>query len=536
MAPSWGLPGRTRTRREDLAHNGTPVSCFADLVVTGVAVWTGDGPSTAIAIRGQHVAALGDEAVACSAPDVRHLPGHAVLPGLLDTHAHPLEAGLGRARADLASASNEHDLRQALTSWLEAHDRAAWLEGTGWDDTRNYNVVPVRLLDEIAPDRPAVAWSVDGHAAWANTRALLRAGLLRSVPAGGVVERDAHGQPTGVVRETAVDELAEVMPVPARRELDEAADRAIADLLGAGITTVVEAATDDVALGTWRRATRRHAVLPHILGAWPVELPSEVARAARRVGVTAVKVYLDGVAESRTAAMIQPYDDGTQGTLLVSDADLDGILRAAHRAGLQVHVHAIGDAAVRQFLDAVERTGPAPGLPPIVAHAQFVAVGDIARFAQLGVVVSFQPLWAYPDPFLAMTEPLVGAERWAQAYPIGALLRASAGVCYGSDWDVSPVNPWPSLETAVTRRDPERSGPPHAPEQAVDASSAVQMATGQASRAVSPEAGRLYVGGPADFVVVDRDPFAIPPEDWSTIRVVTTVVGGRLAPREDPSP
>lgn len=468
--------------------------------------------------------AVRDGRVVAEAPDCAPTPLEGlILPGFLDLHAHPAEAGRDLQLADLSTAGDEAELLAITTAWAAENPDAAWIEGAGWDPSRLDGLHPRAALDAAFPDRPVFLASADGHSAFVNSRALALA-ALRESPPGGVVEQGPDG-PDGRIRETAVDLVAEHIPEPTRAQLDEAVARAARVLLSHGITGVVDAAPSRAALRAYARADRGGRLELRIFGAWPVGDPAEVGirrRWSPRVEVGAVKVYLDGVIEAKTARLLQPYPDGSNGPLQLDDARLDRILAAAHRRGLRLHAHVIGDAAVRQLLDAVERQP----IPTLAAHVQLVDPADRPRFAKLGVYPDIQALWAFPDPIMReLTLPVVGA---AVNYPFRSMQAAGATLVAGSDWDVSTANPWPAIEVALTRRDPDAGGEALHPEEALDLDTMLRAYTSAAAEALGhPELGRLRPGHPADFVLVDRDPRKIPVEALSELRVLGTWTGGR---------
>ncbi len=532
-------PGATRLR-------GRMPACVADLIVHHAHVVTLDtaAPSVeALAIRGETIVAVGTDAeiATCTAPRTLDLHGATVLPGFIDAHAHPGESGMERGLVNLEDVATIDEAVARARAWRAANPDPTWIEGGGWDTPSFPDAVPLPALDAAFGDTPVYFASADGHSGWANSAALRAAHLLTGPdPAGGAVLRGPDGAPTGVVRETATDVVTAAIPTPPRATIDAGLRVALGELARFGITSVVEAASDPDLLAGWRRLERSGALTARIFAAVPVE-PGEgaagvtrVARLARRyhsdrLRVDAVKLFFDGVVETETATLVAPYLDGTNAPPQFTDAELDSILPAAARAGLAVHGHALGDGAVRQALDAEARAAVRPRM--ILAHLELVDPADVPRFASLGVVADLQPFWAYPDPYVTTgTVPVLGPERVARLYPFGDLLGARALLAAGSDWSVTTLDPWPAIEVAVTRRDPETPGEALAPDQALPLSAILAAYTTGGAHAVAMD-GRLGVlrpGAYADFVVLNRDPLTTPPADLSTVKVTQTWMGGRM--------
>ena len=526
-------------------------SCVADLLVLGVPILTmnPDAPAaTAMVVGAGRVVAVGSEAevraLPCVGADTRvvRMEGGLLLPGFIDAHAHPAEGGVELAYASLTGVVDEAGLVAAVGAWALANPESPWVLGAGWSPTLLDHAAPLAALDALGLDRPVLLASVDGHSAFVNTAALRRAKLLdRPDPAGGRVERTPAGAPTGVVRETAADAIWALVPEPEGEVLEAAARAALLQFAANGVTRVVDANASRGALRAYRALDERGA-LPIAVHAAVELAPGEGAAGVRRVAalrkrflrphlrVDAVKLYLDGVMESGTAAMREPYADGQNGELLFRDAELVRILRAADRAGLQVHAHAIGDGAVHQLLAAVEAVGPRRGARPVlVAHIEAVEPADLPAFARLGVWPNLQAYWACRDAWIdVLTVPRLGEARAARLYPFASLLQAGATVVAGSDWSVSTLNPWPAIEVGITRRDPDGvAGTTLNAEEALDLDTLTRAYTLNGGRALDvPGAGTLTVGAPADFIVVDRDPRERPAADLSETRVLQTWVGG----------
>ena len=533
-----------------------PATCLAELVILGAQVVTmraGEPRTEAFAVAEERVLRVGtdDEVRACVGPKTRviDLDGAVVMPGFIDAHAHPAESGIEAGLVNLASAGSIGEAVKLAEAWRARHPKAVWITGGGWDAVAFANASPRASLDEAFGAVPAYFSSVDGHSAWVNTAALRVGGLFGAPPPrGGQVEMDSLGQPTGVIRETATDAVVAAMPARSAAEVDEGIVVALAELGKYGVTSVIEAASDVTLLAGWRRAEVAGRLSARVFAAMPVELGEgraavgRVARLARRyhsdrLSVNAIKLFLDGVVETRTARMVAPYVGGGLGPVQFEDTELDEIYDAADSLLLQVHAHAIGDGAVRQALDAEARRVARRGARDrrtLLAHLEFVAPVDAPRFRELGVVADLQPLWAYPDLYVTeLTTPVVGAERTAAAYPFGTLHAAGARLAAGSDWSVTTLNPWPAIEVAVTRTDPEVPGDVLGANESIPLTVILEAYTLGGAHAMFADTslGQISPGFYADFIVLDRDPWAIPPSQLSEVEVRQTWVGGELVGR-----
>jgi predicted amidohydrolase YtcJ len=523
----------------------------ATTVFRGGRVYTleeGAAPAEALAVRNGRIVAVGTEAdlEAFVGPDteVVDLTGGALLPGFVDAHCHLVWGGMDLLVADLWSAATMDELLAVVSAFAASHPDDAWVSGSGWDASSFEGQMHRSLLDSVVPDRPVFLYSADGHSAWVNTAALEAAGIDDDTadPAGGIIERDGSGVATGVLRESAIELVSGLVPLPDEAAIDGGLAEAAAQARGFGITTAIDANTDSDALEAYTRAGTALGIRVHgAIEADPTRnagqidalvVPAQSEYATELFVVDAVKLYLDGVLESGTGWLLEPYVDGTNGEQLFTDEKLDGIFAAADAAGLQLHVHAIGDAAVRQALDAVERlalTNGAADRRPLAAHIELIHPDDVPRFAELGVYANFQPLWAYPDAYITdLTVPVIGEERAEWLYPIGGVLAAGGTLVAGSDWNVSTNNPWEAIEVAVLRQDPEGGGDVLTPGQQIGLEAAIAAYTRDGARAVFAEddLGTLTTGKLADLVVVDRDPFAIDAAELSDVTVIGTWLGG----------
>ncbi|RKS05498.1 hypothetical protein DFP74_1097 [Nocardiopsis sp. Huas11] len=540
-------------------------SHHADLVLTGGHVLTPDGlpgspgGATSVAVTGGRVTAVGrDEVLDLAGPSTRvvDLAGRLLIPGFQDAHVHPATAGLEMVHCDLTAARTAAKTVAAVAAYATTHTDRAWITGGGWSMEAFEGGAPHRsALDAVVPDRPAYLPNRDHHGAWVNSRALELAGVTRHTPdpAGGRIERDADGEPTGLLQEGAMDLVGRLAPAPSPAELRAALVRAQEHLHALGITAWQDAIVGAV-LGmpdvsaTYAALAREGALTARVVGAlwWdrdrgaeqiPELLERRAALSHGRFRADTVKIMLDGVAETGTAAMLDPYLDGcgcptgNRGTSFVDPERLPGYVTELDALGFQVHFHALGDRAVRDALDAVEAARQANGPSanrPHLAHLQVVHPDDVPRFAALGATANLQPLWAAHEPQMdELTIPFLGAERAGWQYPFGSLHRAGAVLAAGSDWPVSSPDPILGVHVAVNRVLPGSSGPVFLPRERLDLRTAITAYTaGSAYVNRLDDTGAIRPGALADLVVLDRDPFAGPPEAIHETRVALTLVEG----------
>ena len=475
---------------------------------------------------------------------VMHVDGAAVVPGFVDAHVHFGHFALAQRRVDLDAAAT---LDEALTSLEAAADGVgvgAWLQGRGWDRNR-WGRLPTRAdLDTVIGARPAALSSHDGHALWLSSAALTAAGIARETqaPPGGVIERDGEGEPTGVLFENAQDLVRPHIPEPADRDLLDSIRQALRTAAAAGLTGIhnLEDARTRRAFGALEAAGELTLRVYHgvprgeLAEARERGLCTGVGSEWLRVGP--VKLFADGALGSRTAWLLAAYegrtDDDYHGVATLGVEELEHDMRSAADAGLDVAVHAIGDAAVRRVLDVFEQTrgGYAPLRQRLlrIEHAQLVDPVDVARFASLGVIASMQPIHATAD--WQSADRHWGA-RSRYAYAWRDLLQAGAALAFGTDAPVEHIEPLHSLYAATTRRDP--SGAPEGgwyPAQCLTLEEAVYAYTRGAAAAerAAGRRGSLAAGMDADLVVLRPDPFDLPAEAMRETRVVSTLVGGRI--------
>ncbi len=535
-----------------------------DLILVAGSAWTGlpGTPGTeAVAVAGGRIVAVGPardvRALAGPGTRVADLPGAMILPGFQDAHVHPTHGGLDRIRCDLHDARGADAVVAAIRAYAAAHPDVPWIFGGGWYMADFPCGTPSReLLDAAVPDRPAFLANRDGHGAWANSRALeaLGIGAQTPDPPNGRIERTADGAPQGTLHEGAFQEAQARVPAPDADEMLRALLAGQAYLHACGITAWQDAWVAPADADAYARAIAGGLLTGRVRGAlwWDrdaglAQIESLVGRreSARalpggRFVAGSVKVMGDGVFENGTAAMLDPYLDvdgrptaGRGFSFLDRETLRDAAVRL-DALGFQVHVHAIGDRAVRDALDAFEAAIAANGRTDNrhhVAHIQVVHPADVPRFAALDVTANVQPFWACRDSQMVdLTIPFLGPERTRRQYPFGSLVRAGARLAGGSDWSVSTANVLEEIQVAVTRSfpDPDVDPAPLLPEEALEVETALRAFTAGSAwvNHLDAETGTLEPGKLADLVVLDRDVRAVDPAALREARVLLTLVEG----------
>lgn len=527
-------------------------------LVVGAALWSGGSavPGDSIAFVDGRIAALGVEADVRRAvgdiDTVLDADGALVHPGFADAHVHAAFAGLELRRCDLTAAASIEHVLAAISAFAAASD-APWILGGGWDMALFPGGLPTReQLDAVVADRPVFLFNADHHGAWVNSRALELAGITASTPdpVDGRIERRPDGAPAGVLHEGAVELVADILPPTTRAELTEAVLAGGAALNGFGVTAWQEALVgayggypdvspgylDALASGRLRGTPTGALWVPRDVTL--AGIPDLVAAfdAQRRVNAesgfttTTAKLMLDGIAENRTAAMHEHYCGHDETGLSYFDPELTGALvRQLNVAGFAVHFHAIGDRAVTEALDAVAGVAPPDRRRNHIAHVQVVRPVDRPRFAELGVTVNAQALWANNEAQMTeLTVPLLGETRAGWQYPFGSLHAAGAALAMGSDWPVTTPDPWQAIHVAVNRQTPGRPDePPLTPDEALPLDVALDAYTRGSHELLGlTDAGVLAVGARADVVVADRDPRERPVEELHLTTVRDVFIGG----------
>jgi len=484
-----------------------------------------------------------------------------LVPGFIDAHVHPVYAGYAMLRCELHGLVTADECLAAIAEYATTHPDVEWISGGGWSMEGFAGGTPTRqLLDAVVPDRPVFLPNRDGHGGWANTRALELAGIDAGTPdpADGRIEREADGTPSGCLHEGAMRLVSELIPPATGDDYDQALQTAQQYLFSLGITGWQDAILGDVngrpdPIDAYLRAAADGRLKARVVGAlwWDRNRGAEqideiverrASGAAGRFRATSVKIMQDGVAENFTAAMLSPYldacgDHTTNSGLSFVDPDaLNETVTTLDRLGFQVHFHAIGDRAVREALDSLEmarKTNGDTDLRHHVAHIQIIHPDDVSRFAELDVTANMQPLWACHEPQMTeLTIPFLGEPRWRTQYPFGALVRAGARLCGGSDWSVSSPDVMWGSHVAVNRVAPPDEGEAGAdvflPEERIDLATALTAYTRGSAYVnhLDDVSGSIEQGKYADFALLDRNPFAGPAEEIYAARVSATWIEG----------
>lgn len=532
----------------------TPVP--ADLILLNGRIWTGspDKPFVAAAaIVGNKVIATGSE------NDVRRhigtakktidLGGKFAIPGINDSHVHFLGASLLALQVDLTDAGSAEEAVQLIKKFADANPEAKWITGSGWQYTIFPGGLPTRqMIDAVVDDRPVFIRAYDGHTGWANSKALEAAGVDGKTEFSGFGEivKGARGEPTGVFKEGAMRLVASKVPSASRETQMAALREGLRRAAALGITSIQNAGGGLRELELYDELFRNGELTLRVKTAFSVgnnattSTIEDVAAASRRfsspmLNVGAVKLMVDGVIESHTAVMLKPYSDkAVNGTPNFTQEKLNEIAAMADKAGLQVYIHAIGDGGVRMALDAYENMLKANGRRDHrarVEHIETIDTADIARFKKLGVIASMEPIHAYPATIQVWSDA-AGPERTSRGFAWKALENAGATLIFSSDYPAAiSMSPWRGLHNAVNRQSIDGTPPGGwLPQHRVSVETALRAYTVNGAYASFEEKikGRIAPGMFADLIVLDRDPFKIPPSDLHKINVLTTIFDGKV--------
>ncbi len=532
----------------------------ATLFTNGV-IWTGTEDADALLVVDGVIAALGDEARARGADAERvDLDGGFLMASFGDGHAHPLYGGLEAVGPPVRACESVDEIVAAVKKYADEHPEQEWIVGASYDGSLAPDgLFDARWLDAAVPDRPVVLRAWDYHTLWVNSVALERAGITPDTPDPvlGEIPHRPDGSVLGTLREWgATDLVMNVMPPREEQERIDALGTAADYYLARGVTWVQDAWVEPADVATYIEAARRGVLRMRFnlaLYADPRHFDAQVEqfaaqrRAVDEVGspmltANTVKFFADGVVENETGALLAPYCTGlhSHGQQNWEGQSLAEAARRVDELGLQIHIHAIGDAAVRQALDAIEyvtRVNPPRDRRPVIAHCQLIDDADLGRFADLGVIPNMQPLWAQMDALMTvLTIPRLGAERAGKQYPIRTLERSGAPLGFGSDWPVSSGAPLDGIAVAVSRctvdGEPAGGWTPH---EILPIDAALTAYTsGVANQAFAEHNwGRAVAGASADLVWLDRDPRTTAPDLLPKVTVRATYLGGDTAHQAD---
>ena len=518
----------------------------ADLALKGGAVYCLDDSRSwaeAVAVREGRIVYVGSdqglEPWVDSRTRVIPLQGRLVLPGFCDAHVHPLLAGLEAMRCPLSELKSASEVLARVADYAHDHPELTWIVGTGWGLHLWPQGNPQRQqLDAALPDRPVALESLDGHSFWLNSKALQLCGITSATPdpEGGRIERDAQGNPSGTLREKAMALSQRHLPAIPVSERKQALRWGLKQLNQVGITSFHEANAGPEDLQAYAELEKSGELTARVTVAQTIDSVENLQLrrqlySGRLVHPDAVKLFLDGVIEARTAALLEPYtDSSSRGELLYPPEVLNPLVERLAGAGFQVHMHAIGDRAVRAGLDSFARL-KVGDLRHTIAHLQLVDSVDRGRFAALGVVANVQAFWCQADESVQeFSNPLLGSPRDDQQYPLRALFAAGATVAGGSDWSVTTPDPIQAIAVAVTRQPPGSQEPAWIPSQRVtlDQMLAAYTRNGAFLNHCERDRGTIEAGKFADLVVLDRNLFQLAPEQIYQTRVDLTLFEGRV--------
>jgi predicted amidohydrolase YtcJ len=539
-----------------------------DLIVINGQVYTGETGSElaeAVAVQGNKVIRVGSnreiQRLRRAQTVVVDAKGGAVVPGFNDAHTHVIGGGLALDQVSLLDATTLDDIKDTIRVWAEAHPEREWITGRGWYYQAFSGAMPTRqLLDTLVPDRPAYLIAYDGHSGWANTKALKLAGITRQTknPANGVIVKDARtGEPTGALKETAMSLMRGVVPQATEEDRLAAIRAAIDEAHRVGITSVQDAGGSESDLALFELLHKRGDLTLRVYQALMVNPAltearlEELERLRTRfeddpmLKAGAIKLVADGVIESHTAAMLEPYANrpAIKGEARFTPEELTRVVGMLDRRGWQIMTHAIGDAAVRMTLDAYQaaaKANPAParGRRHRIEHIETIDPADIPRFGKLGVIASMQPVHATPSPTPGDVWSInIGEARARRGWLWNSIAKAKGPLAFGSDWPVMTLDPLAGLHVAVTRT--TSKGLPEGgwiPSERLPLRKAIDAYTRDGAWASFDEQrkGTLTRDMLADIVVLADDIFSGPASRLTATEVAVTIADGKVVYRRDP--
>jgi predicted amidohydrolase YtcJ len=527
----------------------------ADLIITNAKVWTVDKSNP----TAQAVALLGDRIVAVgSNSDVDNwrgpntpvidAEGKLLLPGFNDAHVHFVNGGLALDAVQLNDATSPEEFARRIGERAKQTPKGEWIMGGDWDETKwTPAKLPTKeLIDPVAPETPVFVSRYDGHMSLANSIALRLAGVTPKTPdpPGGVIVRDAQGNPTGALKDAAMDLVNKVIPPLSHDQRMKAVKRALAHAASLGVTSVQHMDPDYEDIGAYSELLEKGGLTTRIYAAPLITQVDDQTKIGIRhafggpfLRIGALKAFADGSLGSATAYFFQPFDDQPNNHGILSDemhpvSLMRDRMMKADAAGLQLCTHAIGDQAISMILDIYSEITQAHGEADRrfrIEHAQHMAAKDFDRFARLHVIASVQPFHAIDDGRWA--EGRIGHDRASRTYAFRTFLNHGVRLALGTDWDVAPLNPMLTVYAAVTRATLDGKNPSGwFPEQKLTVPETVEAYTMGSAYAEfqENEKGSITAGKLADMVLLSDDIFSVPPEKIRDVKVVKTIVGGKI--------
>ncbi len=524
----------------------------ASAVFVNGKIWTGEKnppEAGALAVYGDRIVAVGklEDMDRYQGPETQvvDLNGRRVLPGFNDAHVHFVSGGFSLLGIDLRKARSAQEFRQILKEYVAKLPPGRWITGGDWDHEAwpDKKWPTKELIDDVTTKNPVLVSRLDGHVSLANSLALSLAGIDKKTPDpfGGFIARDEKtGEPTGILKDNAANLVYRFIPSPSPAEVLEAARAAQQHALSVGVTSVQDMNPSTEELRAYQRMYREGELKVRLYVFQPGHLINELAATGIQRGfgnswlrIGGIKLYADGSMGAGSALFYQPYEDdpSTSGLAIQPKDELIRLVTQADSLGLQIALHAIGDQANTWALDAFEQAIQHNGKRDSrhrIEHAQVVLEKDLPRFAQLGVIASVEPSHCIDD--MRWAEHRIGA-RAKQSYLWKSFVNHNAAMAFGTDWSVEPLNPMLGLYAAVTREFPE-GGPQGGwyPKEKIGLEEAIRYYTAGSAYAefMENEKGTLAPGKLADFLVLERDIFHLPPKDILETRVMMTVVGGKI--------
>lgn len=538
-----------------LAFTTAGAQSRADLILLNGKVWTVNPKqpeAEAVACIGNTIVAVGTtseiKAWAGEKTRIIDLAGKRVVPGFNDAHLHFYSGGANLSSVQLRTAQSDKEFAERIRAFAARIPKARWITGGDWDhEAWTPPHLPTRsMIDDATPENPVFVNRLDGHMALANSQALRLAGITRETadPPGGTIVRDAHGEPTGILKDAAMDPVYRVLPDASQGEILEAVRAAVRSAAENGVTSVQDMSASPDVLAAYQNLLSRNELTVRIYGFQPLASWERQASVGLRAGfgneklkIGGMKGFADGSLGSTTAYFFSPYDDapltsGLPSEEMIPESKMLANIIGADSAGLQIAIHAIGDRANRIVLDMFDRAVKHNGARDRrfrIEHAQHLQKQEIASFAHQSVIASMQPYHAIDDGRWA--EKRIGAERAKGAYAFRSLLDAGVTLAFGSDWSVAPMDPLMGIYAAVTRSTLDGKHPNGwIPEQKITVAEAIAASTLGPAFASFDERikGSIETGKLADMVVLSDDILHLKPSLLNTVKVVMTIFDGHV--------